>query len=91
MSEQSQLSEQEAKDEAVYAIIGAWKVAIGKGVPVEVMAVTAINAAITDILANYGVEPTVQVLEDTVDKVRNGYFDLDQALFPDQAEDGGTA
>lgn len=85
MAEQASLSEQEARDEAVYAVIGAWKVAIGKGVPMEVMAITAINAAITDIVANHGPGPTIQVLEDAIEKVKSGYFDLDEALFPDDA------
>jgi len=84
MTDQSvpELGEHEAKDEAVFAILGAWNVGLSKGVPMEVMAITAINAALTDIYAAYGEAPTLQVLEDMVEKVKSGHFALDDDVSP---------
>lgn len=84
MTDQSvpELGEQEAKDEAVFAILGAWNVALSKGVTMEVMAITAMNAALTDIYAGYGEAPTLQVLEDMIEKVKAGHFSLEDGASP---------
>lgn len=70
----SPLSQDEQKARALEAILNAWDQALNAGVEPEMLASTAIFAALTDMVDLYGVEPVAEMCEGLPERLRAGEF-----------------
>jgi hypothetical protein len=70
------LTPDQQKTAALQAILGAWDAALAKGVAPELLASTAIFAALTDMVDLHGVEPVAQMCAGLPERVRAGEFTL---------------
>lgn len=74
------LSEADQKARALDLILDAWDAALKDGVAPELLASTAIFAALTDMVDLYGPEPVAEMCAGLPARVRAGEFTLtDQA------------
>jgi hypothetical protein len=72
----SRLSEAEQKKLALETVVSAWEAALAKGVGPEMLASTAIFAALTDMIDLYGEEAVAQMCATLASRVREGEFTL---------------
>lgn len=70
------MTESEQKARALDLIISAWEAALKEGVEPELLASTAIFAALSDMVDLYGPEPVAQMCEGLPARVRAGEFTL---------------
>lgn len=70
------LSETDQKARALDLILEAWETALKEGVEPEMLASTAIFAALSDMVDLYGAEPVAQMCEGLPARVRAGEFTL---------------
>jgi hypothetical protein len=72
----SPLSEDEQKKLALELILDAWDTGLARGVQPEMLASTAIYAALTDMIDIYGVDAVAQLCEGLPERIREGEFTL---------------
>jgi ketol-acid reductoisomerase len=70
------LRETDQKARALDLILQAWETALKEGVEPEMLASTAIFAALSDMVDLYGPEPVAQMCEGLPARVRAGEFTL---------------
>lgn len=70
------LTEAEQKKLALDAIVTAWEAALARGVEAELLASTAIFAALTDMVDLHGEEPVAQMCDALAARIRSGEFTL---------------
>lgn len=68
----------EQKRIALERILDAWDAALSEGVQPELLATTAIFAALTDMVDLHGEEDVASMMADLPDRIRNGEFSLKQ-------------
>lgn len=78
--ETSPLSESEQRRVALQNILDAWDEALGEGVEADVLATTAIFAALSDMVDAYGEEAVAEMANGLADRVRQGEFTLNRVL-----------
>ena len=80
MKEGDNISDEQAREErrlyALDLILDAWEAALAEGVNADLLASTAIFAALTDMVENHGEEVTAQMAEGLAARVRDGEFTL---------------
>lgn len=82
MSDETQfLPEDEQKQLALRMILEVWDDALAQGVAPEMVASSAIFAALTDMIEHYGEEAVAEMVAEWPDRIREGEFTL--------AEDAG--
>jgi hypothetical protein len=84
MSDQDQpfLPEDEQKRLALRMILETWEDALAQGVAPEMVASSAIFAALTDMIEHYGAESVAEMVAEWPDRIREGEFTLaDDAKF----------
>lgn len=74
--EADELPHDEAKQVALELLLDAWEDALDKGVSPEILATTAIFAALTDMVDAYGEEAVAQMAETLPARIRSGEFTL---------------
>lgn len=67
---------EEAKRVALDLILDAWDAGLQEGIDPEVLATTAIFAALTDMVDIYGAEPVAKMAETLPSRIRDGEFSL---------------
>lgn len=70
------MSEAEQKKLALEAIVAAWEQSLSKGVSAELLASTAIFAALTDMIDLHGEEAVADMCATLSERVRSGEFTL---------------
>lgn len=70
------MTEDEQKARALDLLLDAWDAALKQGVAPEVLATTAIFAALTDMVDLHGVEPVAAMCDALPARVRAGEFTL---------------
>ena len=79
MSDESPLlAEDEQKRLALRIILEAWEQAIAQGCAPELVASSAIFAAITDMVDNYGEQVVADMVAEWPDRIRDGEFTLSE-------------
>jgi hypothetical protein len=78
----SPLSDDEQKALALDAILEAWDTALSHGVEPEMLASTAIFAALTDMVDIYGTEAVAEMCAGLPDRVRRGEFTFQEQPDP---------
>ncbi len=76
MSQSQTPSEDEQKSLALELILQAWDEALGKGCEPELIATSAIFAALTDMVDIYGEEPVADMADSLADRIRRGEFSM---------------
>ncbi|MBX3490570.1 MAG: hypothetical protein KF769_08135 [Parvibaculum sp.] len=76
----SPLSESEQRRVALQNILDAWDEALGEGVDADILATTAIFAALSDMVEAYGEEPVADMAKGLADRVRQGEFTLNRTM-----------
>ena len=76
--EDTPLPEDEQKQLALRIILEAWEDALAQGVAAEMVASSAIFAALTDMIEHYGEEPVAEMVAEWPDRIRNSEFTLSQ-------------
>ena len=71
------MSPDDEKRRALHHILGAWEAALAEGVSPELLASTAIFAALTDMVALHGPEPVAEMVRTLPDRIAAGEFSLD--------------
>ena len=74
------LSESDQRRLALENILDAWDESLGEGVSSDVLATTAIFAALSDMVEAYGEEAVAEMAESLADRVRSGEFSLNRIL-----------
>lgn len=69
-------SDEEQKRMALERILDAWDAALADGIQPELLATTAIFAALTDMVDLYGEEDVAAMMADLPERIRNGEFTL---------------
>ena len=69
-------SAEEQKRMALERILDTWDAALEDGIQPELLATTAIFAALTDMVDLYGEEDVASMMADLPDRIRNGEFTL---------------
>jgi hypothetical protein len=77
MTGQSEMDGEEQKRLALDHILGAWEAALEKGVSSDLLASTAIFAALADMVALHGPEPVAAMVRTLPDRITAGEFSLD--------------
>lgn len=72
------LTEAEQKAVALDILLDAWDAALARGVAPELLASTAIFAALTDMIDGHGAEAVAEFCASLPDRVRAGEFTLDE-------------
>lgn len=72
----STLSEDQQKKRALDAIISAWEAALADGVDPDLLASTAIFAALADMVDLHGEDAVAAMCQTLADRVRAGEFTL---------------
>jgi hypothetical protein len=70
------LPEDEQKRVALQVILEAWEGAIAQGCAPEMVASSAVFAAITDMVENYGEQSVAEMVAEWPDRIREGEFTL---------------
>jgi hypothetical protein len=78
--ETSPLSEDEQRRMALQNILDAWDDSLGEGVDADILATTAIFAALSDMVEAYGEEAVAEMANGLADRVRQGEFTLNRTL-----------
>src|SRR5690606_14064028 len=65
---------------ALQSILDAWDEALAEGVGSDILATTAIFAALSDMVEAYGEEPVAEMAEGLADRVRQGEFTLNRVM-----------
>lgn len=76
----SPLTETEQRRVALQNILDAWDEALGDGVDADILATTAIFAALSDMVEAYGEEAVAEMANGLADRVRQGEFTLNRVL-----------
>jgi len=71
------------KRQTLSLLLNAWEAALAKGAPSEMVASTAIFAALTDMVDAHGAEAVAVFAETLPERIRSGEFTLDQSLSSD--------
>jgi len=64
------------RHQALEMFLDAWEEALGQGIDADLLASTAIFAALTDMVENHGEEATAQSAEALPARIRSGEFTL---------------
>ena len=78
--EASPLSEEEQRRMALQNLLDAWDDSLGEGVDADILATTAIFAALSDMVEAYGEEAVAEMANGLADRVRQGEFTLNRTL-----------
>jgi len=78
--ETSPLSESEQRRMALQNLLDAWDESLGEGVDADILATTAIFAALSDMVEAYGEEAVAEMTAGFADRVRQGEFTLNRTL-----------
>lgn len=62
--------------EALNHILAAWEEGAKSGIPPELMAYAALYTALTDLVASFGEEAVVSLVDGLIGRVRKGEFTL---------------
>ena len=73
------LPDDQQKRLALDLILDVWDAALNRGVTAEILATTAIYAALTDMVELYGEEPVAKMMAEVPARVRAGEFSLNTA------------
>lgn len=65
---------------ALQSILDAWDEALAEGVGADILATTAIFAALSDMVEAYGEEPVAEMAAGLADRVRQGEFTLNRVM-----------
>jgi hypothetical protein len=65
---------------ALQSILDAWDEALAEGVDADILATTAIFAALSDMVEAYGEEPVAEMAAGLADRVRQGEFTLNRVM-----------
>ncbi|MCE9649914.1 MAG: hypothetical protein K8R18_09860 [Parvibaculum sp.] len=65
---------------ALQNILDAWDEALSDGVSADILATTAIFAALSDMVEAYGEEPVAEMAAGLADRVRQGEFTLNRVM-----------
>lgn len=65
---------------ALQSILDAWDDALGEGVGADILATTAIFAALSDMVEAYGEEAVAEMADGLADRVRQGEFTLNRVM-----------
>jgi hypothetical protein len=76
----SPLTEEEQRRMALQNILDAWDDSLGEGVDADILATTAIFAALSDMVEAYGEEAVAEMANGLADRVRQGEFTLNRTL-----------
>lgn len=76
----SPLTEIEQRRVALQNILDAWDEALGEGVDADILATTAIFAALSDMVEAYGEEAVADMAGGLADRVRQGEFTLNRTM-----------
>ncbi|PKQ07277.1 MAG: hypothetical protein CVT73_08910 [Alphaproteobacteria bacterium HGW-Alphaproteobacteria-12] len=76
----SSLPESEQRKLALQNILDAWDEALCEGVESEILATTAIFAALSDMVEVYGEDAVADMTDGLADRVRQGEFTLNRIL-----------
>jgi hypothetical protein len=74
------LPEDEQKRLALQIILEAWESAQSRGCAPEMIASSAIFAALTDMIENYGEHSVAEMVAEWPDRIRDGEFTLADSL-----------
>lgn len=69
-------NEDEQKSLALELFLQAWDEALGRGCQPELIATSAIFAALTDMVDAYGEEPVADMAKSLPDRIRRGEFSM---------------
>lgn len=72
------MSEDEQKTLALELILDAWDEALNRGCQPELIATSAIFAAVTDMVDLYGEDPVAEMAETLPGRIRRGEFSMRQ-------------
>lgn len=76
MSRTNAPNEDEQKSLALELILQAWDEALGRGCQPELIATSAIFAALTDMVDAYGEEPVADMADGLPERIRRGEFSM---------------
>lgn len=74
------LTESEQRRVALQNILDAWDEALAEGVDADILATTAIFAALSDMVEAYGEEAVAEMASGLPDRVRQGEFTLNRIV-----------
>ncbi|MGB5094154.1 MAG: hypothetical protein WBN97_12750 [Parvibaculum sp.] len=74
------LTESEQRRVALQNILDAWDEALAEGVDADILATTAIFAALSDMVEAYGEEAVAEMADGLPDRVRQGEFTLNRIV-----------
>lgn len=74
------LTESEQRRVALQNILDAWDEALAEGVDADILATTAIFAALSDMVEAYGEEAVAEMANGLPDRVRQGEFTLNRIV-----------
>lgn len=69
-------SEESQRKLSLQIVLDAWDDALGEGVDPDIVASTAIFAALSDMIATYGEEAVVKMTDGFGERIRQGEFTL---------------
>ncbi|HUD49985.1 hypothetical protein [Parvibaculum sp.] len=73
-------NESEQRRMALQNILDAWDEALAEGVSSDILATTAIFAALSDMVEAYGEEAVAEMATGLADRVRQGEFTLNRVM-----------
>lgn len=73
-------NESEQRRMALQNILDAWDEALAEGVSSDILATTAIFAALSDMVEAYGEEAVAEMAAGLADRVRQGEFTLNRVM-----------
>ncbi|HEX7774985.1 MAG TPA: hypothetical protein VF449_00495 [Parvibaculum sp.] len=73
-------NETEQRRMALQNILDAWDEALAEGVGADILATTAIFAALSDMVEAYGEEAVAEMAAGLADRVRQGEFTLNRVM-----------
>jgi hypothetical protein len=73
-------NETEQRRMALQNILDAWDEALAEGVSADILATTAIFAALSDMVEAYGEEAVAEMAAGLADRVRQGEFTLNRVM-----------
>lgn len=68
------LSESEQRQAALKLLLDAWNSAIDQGIDKDVVASTAMFAALSDLIGAYGEDPVAEMTTELPERIRKGDF-----------------
>jgi hypothetical protein len=74
------LTETDQRRMALQSILDAWDEALAEGVGADILATTAIFAALSDMVEAYGEEAVADMASGLADRVRQGEFTLNRVI-----------